>query len=114
MAVGDAILHWQTLAQDTWLTIQPASGDEWCLEFIGFKNDYAKLEMHDGSNFVQVAGVELDAYPSASAQNSMGFWNRTWVGNTKMKMFLTNTRYIRIMDDYAATNIWYVGYKTKD
>ena len=96
MAIGDVVSALSSIADDAYLTIQPAAGVEWCVKNILFPATKAvELYFYDGTN-----EVLLD---SASA---------SWVSYS---YDLNNTRYLRVKNvSGAAIYIGYTGIVTKE
>jgi hypothetical protein len=61
MAVGDAVLLHSSVANDAYLTIQPASGDEYIINSI-WAAGAIEIYMTDGTNNVLVENTAVEPY----------------------------------------------------
>ena len=106
MARGDVVSDIQTIATGANLDFQPAAGVEVMITEVGSSSFL-------GTSPDQAPDVNLQLYNGTIASNlrfpgSVRMWGR------EMKIFLNNTRYLRINNANASSrNLCYCGVQTK-
>ena len=94
MSRGDVVSGLQTISADSYLTIQPPSGEEWMITNI-FCSKSAEIYITDGSKDVKYYQISL---------------GEPWSG----KLFITNSIYVKVKNISGSNEeIGYSGVKSK-
>jgi hypothetical protein len=80
MAVGDAVLVHSNVANDNYLTIQPASGDEYIITNI-WAAGAIEVYMSDGTNNVLIENTAVEPY---------SFNNYKWIASNSYYLKVKN------------------------
>lgn len=111
MAIDDVITDsYLSLAGSATTAVQPASGDEWVITYIGVDNSGdIRLMGYDGSN----ATSGLYFHPEGGNTATHQALNLT--EGSRLRLAFTNSQYFRIENNIGATEgAMYCGFKSKD
>ena len=112
MARGDSISHIATVSSGAYLELRPASGDEWMITGVG-DNHLQTYIVSNGSisTFYPISGV--DPYGYCANRISKYIAASGWT-NHDLQWFLSNTNYMKVINDGASHIFWFMGVKVKD
>jgi len=114
MARGDSISHIASLGSGVYLTLQPASGDDWMITAIGDNHNQTYIEGLQPSGSIWYTMVGSD-YTLTGGNQSVSSYIATagWMDHD-LQWFIDNERYIRVINSGSSHVFWFMGVKTKD
>lgn len=106
MAIDDVMSDYENDASsDAFISIQPASGDEWMVTHLLSENDVAVLCPHTGD------GPYRDGHWGGSTATAL---DNGAVGQHQLRIMVTNSEYVRWRNGSGTAQMAYSAIKSKD
>jgi len=111
MAQRDSISHIASVSSGAYLELRPASGDEWMITAVGDSHNQTYIVARGGSStFYSIYSNDDTEYPPSPDKYMAKVG---WMGYD-IQWYLSNTDYMKVINDGSSHIFWFMGVKTKE